>query len=123
MRGSVADWVFEVFLVKDLKNSDGEQMDGLCVADSHIMQARLYLHVNLGARAMYNTWRHEIQHLTEAAHSLTISHRTINAVASTMTQADVTSGLVDIFAFEAKIRRLCQVVETTTEADKIYKAC
>jgi hypothetical protein len=111
--GTCGDWVFTQGLVENLA-SEGNA-DGLCRYDSQKHEATIAINSNVGGRGVVNCNYHEWLHLISVVYGLNLSHKTIYAIASGLTQMSTSTGLINEFEFEARLRTLAGPPEKLPE--------
>jgi hypothetical protein len=103
--GTCFDWIFTAALVTNLA-TDEKSEDGFCYYDSQKAEATIVLHNNLRGRAALNGWIHENLHLISTSIGLDLSHKQIYAIASGLTQMATSTGVINEWEFEARLRRV-----------------
>lgn len=106
LRGSIGNHTLSVEFKAELKTDDGEELVGLCVHSAQTGHVAVSIDPECREIGLADTLVHELCHGAAYVHGFDVPHSTIYTIAVALTQALITTGLVDVQAFEVRMRRL-----------------
>ncbi len=112
LKGQLGDCDLLVTLVDNLR--EGEQdLDGRARKRQKVQLVEVEIEIDSGleGRALLNTLLHEILHLCEYVYGWNTKHHEVWLLAAGLSQALLSTGIVDATQLEARIRTLSERVE------------
>ncbi len=106
IRGSVGDCDLRIALVDKLQDEDKDDLDGRARKKQKSQELEIELDAALDGRALFNTLLHECLHLMESVYGWEARHEEVWILASGLSQALISTGIIVPAEFEARIRRL-----------------
>ncbi len=105
IRGNIGDCDLIISLVDNLSD-EGEVLDGRARKLQKKQVVEVQLDSGLDGPSLLNTWLHETLHLCEYVYGWEARHEEVYMLASALSQALLTTGILTEAEFEARLRML-----------------
>jgi len=117
MKGSLGDCDLLISLVDNLKDEEHDELDGRARKRHKVQIVEIELDSGLDGRSLLNTLMHEILHVCESVYGWSARHEVVWLLAAGLSQALITTGIIDPTELEARIRVLTAKPEDLKEPE------
>lgn len=106
LKGFVGDCALLISLVDNLKDEEHDNLDGRARKRQKVQLVEIEIDSGLDGPSVLNTVFHELLHICESVYGWEARHEEVWIIASALSQAMITTGLIIPTEFEARLRML-----------------